>query len=217
MTTGLPARPRGGHGTEAPGEDLRARRRRLLQDDLAGIAVELFLARGYDAVSVDDIAAAAKMSQRSFFRYFATKDEVLRRYWRSMTEALVAAFRERPDSEDVDVAIRAALRVTSHVSPAHRPRVHALGGLFLQTPEVWARMLGDSFLDDGVAREFGRRTGADPDGVECAARAAAVNGAAAAGWTAWLRSPGDEDPADFIAQAVDLACVLGPKAGPRPR
>lgn len=210
MNTDLPGQPRTtGESTGALAEDLRTRRRRLMQDDLAGVAVRLFLVHGYDAVSVDDIAAAAGMSQRSFFRYFATKDEVLRRYWRSMTSALVAAFRTRPDTDDPAGALRSALRTTAHVEPAHRARIHALGRLLIETPEVWSRMLGDSFLDEGVAHELARRRGERPDALAPTALATAIVGAATAGWTAWLRSAGDADPAESVLAAVEVAVPTG--------
>nr|WP_272954874.1 TetR/AcrR family transcriptional regulator [Kribbella shirazensis] len=44
---------------------------------MAEVAIGLFLERGYDATTVDDIAVAAGLSKRSFFRYFATKDDVV--------------------------------------------------------------------------------------------------------------------------------------------
>jgi len=49
----------------APSEDLRTRRRRLVQDAVARIAVRLFLERGYDAVSVDQLATALETIESS--------------------------------------------------------------------------------------------------------------------------------------------------------
>src|SRR3954453_2531130 len=80
-------------GTEedAVVETLPARRRRLMRADIERVAMRMFLDRGYDAVSVDDIAEAVGMSSRTFFRYYATKDEVLSSYRRGLSEALVDA------------------------------------------------------------------------------------------------------------------------------
>ncbi|MEV7043560.1 TetR family transcriptional regulator [Amycolatopsis sp. NPDC051061] len=51
--------------------------RRQLRRALASAAVDLFAANGYEATTVDDIAAAAGVGRRTFFRYFDAKDDVL--------------------------------------------------------------------------------------------------------------------------------------------
>lgn len=51
--------------------------RRRLRRALAAAAVDLFAANGYEATTVDEIAAAAGVGRRTFFRYFETKDDVL--------------------------------------------------------------------------------------------------------------------------------------------
>ncbi|MCU1374903.1 MAG: bm3R1 2 [Actinomycetia bacterium] len=55
----------------------RATNKRRTRDALEQAAFELFLRDGYDATSVTDIAAAVHVSQRTFFRYFTTKDDVV--------------------------------------------------------------------------------------------------------------------------------------------
>lgn len=61
---------------QAP-ERLVDRNRRRARREIAETAARLFGERGYDAVSVEEIAAAAGISRRTFFRYFAAKDDVL--------------------------------------------------------------------------------------------------------------------------------------------
>ncbi len=55
----------------------RDRHRAEVRTNLHDAAIGLFSERGYEATSVDDIAAAAGVSLRTFFRYFAGKDDVL--------------------------------------------------------------------------------------------------------------------------------------------
>lgn len=52
------------------------RRRSTTQDHIADVAIDLFVARGFDEVSVDDVAAAAGISRRTLFRYYASKNAI---------------------------------------------------------------------------------------------------------------------------------------------
>ncbi|MDC7787232.1 helix-turn-helix domain containing protein [Rhodoplanes sp. TEM] len=58
-------------------EGLRERKRREMHERIAAIGLELFLTRGYEATTLDDIAAAVGISRRTFFHYFEGKDEIL--------------------------------------------------------------------------------------------------------------------------------------------
>jgi AcrR family transcriptional regulator len=67
---------------------LRARKKARTHDAIASAAISLFLAHGFDPVSVNDIAAAAEVSKPTLFRYFATKEDlVLHRFADHMGEA----------------------------------------------------------------------------------------------------------------------------------
>lgn len=195
------------HGSPATGStppNLRTRRRQLVQDDLARIAVRLFLDRGYDAVSVEEVAAAAGMSERSFFRYFPTKEAVLRRYRRSLSARLLRAFEARPDDEAPVTALRGAYVESAHVPYNDRPRIHSLERLLSTASEVWAKDLGESISDNAVARELAHRMGVDDDDFCPTVLAAAVSAAAATAWNRWARSDGTEDPSTLVAAAIDL-------------
>ncbi|MFX6226362.1 helix-turn-helix domain-containing protein, partial [Acinetobacter baumannii] len=53
------------------------RSRRAAYAEISGIAMRLFLDQGFEQTTIDQIAAAAGISRRSFFRYFGTKEDVL--------------------------------------------------------------------------------------------------------------------------------------------
>ena len=56
---------------------LQARKHELVRDAIWDAAIELFLAKGFDETTVEDIAAGAGVSRRTFFRYFASKNDLL--------------------------------------------------------------------------------------------------------------------------------------------
>jgi AcrR family transcriptional regulator len=79
------------------------------RDTLAEAACELFLERGYDAVSVSDITTRAGVSRSSFFNYFAAKGDV---FWAGLDERIAeVSERLRADrGADATAAVREALR-----------------------------------------------------------------------------------------------------------
>lgn len=84
---------------DSPG--LRERTRRAVRREIAAAACTLFVERGYAATTVADVAAAVGMSQRSVFRYFATKEDMLVGKIDLVTDDLLAALRARPLDEPV--------------------------------------------------------------------------------------------------------------------
>ena len=85
---------------------LRERTRQAVRDQLMAVAWELFVQQGYDATTVDEIAEAAGMSQRSFFRYFASKEDVVLVKFEAVGALLADELARRPATEDVWTALR---------------------------------------------------------------------------------------------------------------
>lgn len=127
----------------------RAQTRQRSADHVEHVALQLFLERGYDATTVDDVAAAAGVSRASFFRYFQSKEgvvfarsqrdcdrliETLRRYPTACTDrtALVAAL-----TEFVNVLReeREALAASMRLVAQHK----GLAGCALMIKEEWTR------------------------------------------------------------------------------
>lgn len=82
-----------------------------MRSEITGAAERLFLERGYDATTIEDVAAAVGMSARSVFRYFPTKEDLLLGKLDGVGEQLVQRLRERPDGEAVWVSLRSAFHV----------------------------------------------------------------------------------------------------------
>ncbi|MFI9200526.1 TetR/AcrR family transcriptional regulator [Streptomyces sp. NPDC053048] len=96
------------HATEDAG-GLRERKKRRTRDALIRSALELFALKGYEGTTVDEIAAAADVSQRTFFRYFAGKEEAALAVQEMAESHFFAAVRARPAAEPPLTALRTAV------------------------------------------------------------------------------------------------------------
>ncbi len=90
------------------GVGLRERKKERTRDAIRDAAVELFHAKGYAGTTVDDIAAAADVSPRTFFRYFANKEEVLFSRFDETLDLLRDFFYSRPEGETIGATLREA-------------------------------------------------------------------------------------------------------------
>jgi len=83
---------------------LRERKKERTRRDLVAAALELFEQKGYDATTIDEIAAAADVSPRTFFRYFANKEEVA--MGETVDQPLIEAIAARPAGEPLIESLR---------------------------------------------------------------------------------------------------------------
>jgi AcrR family transcriptional regulator len=185
---------------------LADRRRDLVARDIRRTALALFDERGFDGVSVQDIAEAMGMSARTFFRYFASKDDILLDYQRHLDERLCEALRARPAREGAVTALRAAFIATSTVAPEDHDAVVARARVLTAAPGLRARAQGErAFGSQEIARLLAARMGVDTATDHRPLVIAAVMLAAAvAAWDHWLEYGGTGDPSRAIASALDL-------------
>ncbi|MES5821407.1 TetR family transcriptional regulator [Streptomyces sp. RG80] len=90
-------------------ENLRERKKQRTREALLRAALELFTTRGYEGTTVDDIAEAVEVSQRTFFRYFANKEEAALAVEAMTVAHFVEAVRGRPAHEAPLEALRQAV------------------------------------------------------------------------------------------------------------
>jgi AcrR family transcriptional regulator len=91
-----------------PAEGLRARKKRQTRAMIAAAAMELFQARGFDDVTIADIAAAADVSRKTVFNYFPAKEDLVFEAGQERRAAIVQAIRERPPGSSLVAPFRAA-------------------------------------------------------------------------------------------------------------
>src|SRR2546430_13755683 len=78
---------------------LRERKKLRTRQVISDVAIRLFLARGFDAVSVPDIAAAAEVSKPTLFKYFPTKEDLVVHRFADHQEENATVVRDRADSD----------------------------------------------------------------------------------------------------------------------
>jgi AcrR family transcriptional regulator len=101
-----------------PEEGLRARKRRETMERITQAGIRLFLERGYEATTLDDIAAAAAISRRTFFHYFKSKDDILISLQSGMGTMIADAIRKAPPGTQPIHAVRdAVIEVCAAVPP----------------------------------------------------------------------------------------------------
>ncbi|TDO31329.1 TetR/AcrR family transcriptional regulator [Paractinoplanes brasiliensis] len=118
---------------------VRERSRRAVQREIAEVALGLFADRGYDATTTEQIAAAVGMSQRTVYRYFATKDEILLGKVDLVTGDMLDALRARPADEPVWTSLRRTFDVFG--VPHHPEYSAAIARLVFDSPTLLAAYL----------------------------------------------------------------------------
>jgi AcrR family transcriptional regulator len=94
---------------------LRERQRAQIRADISFAAFRLFAEHGFDNVTTDQIASAAGISPSTFFRYTATKEDLLLDPIRRGGDAIVALLEQRPSAEAPDVALARAIEARTGV------------------------------------------------------------------------------------------------------
>lgn len=172
---------------------LRERKKQKTRWAIQEQALRLIAEQGYEATTIDQIAAAADISPSTFFRYFRTKEDLIiqDQYDDVLVEGLRTIPVEVPPLEAIRQVIRTAI-VT--LSPAERAKVLERMQLTMAVPALRARSL-DNFFEtmNLLQRSIGARVGLDPNHVDLRIMAGAVVGALVGVFDAWAASGGTED------------------------
>ncbi len=104
-------------GAESAREGLRERKRRETHLRIQGAARALFIARGYDGTTLEDIADAANLSRRTLFHYFKSKDDILMSMAGGMGEALVQGLESQPPGKSPLATMRDAMADIAAAQP----------------------------------------------------------------------------------------------------
>lgn len=120
---------------------LREKKKARTRDALITAGMGLFTERGFDAVTIVDIAAAADVAPRTFHRYFPDKSELLFAHDDELRDVVRAALvGQAPDAGPAQVVL-AALTASGDALTGHRPALVARDGLIQRNPGLRAREL----------------------------------------------------------------------------
>jgi AcrR family transcriptional regulator len=144
------------HGEPGLRQRKKAKTRAAIQDH----ALRLFIEHGYDATTVEQIAAAAEVSQSTFFRYFPTKEDTVR--YDRLDPLMIESFVRQPPELSPIAAVRASLReVLAGLGGEESELERARQRLIFSVPELRAKLMdqmaeGIAMLNEGLARRLGR-------------------------------------------------------------
>jgi len=177
---------------------LRERKKAQTYDAIMGAALDLFERKGYDTTTVEDIADAANVSPRTFFRYFDAKVDVVMHSKDRDDLGLDAYLVQRPAGEGPVEAMRHVMRDVLGPVFLGDEVMNRQIRLMLSTPSLRA-MAREHFNEheDELARVFAQRLGVDEDALRPHVIAAAVGTTL---WTAvnrWVAA--EADPGDLVA------------------
>ncbi len=171
----------------------------LVREGIADAAVRLFLERGFHETTIDDIAAEAGVSRRTYFRYFASKDDAILEYISLLTGRITRALEARPTEEPGLTALQNAMREVLMDEVQDTPLARSLTGLIIETPALRDRQLGiNAAMEARVASILSNRLGLAA--VDTTARLVAALGTDALdiGIRQWLER--DEATGSMVAE-----------------
>jgi AcrR family transcriptional regulator len=190
---------------------LRERKKAETRQAISAAALELALTHGPGGVTVDDIAAAADVSPRTVFNYFATKEEAILGVDPERRAEVLARLAERPADEPPLVSLREAMR-SDDTAGAVSWRARA--GLAREHPQLQsAYVAGFTAMEDDLTQVLARRLDLDP-GID--PRPRLIVAVALSALRVAVQNAIDVDQVDGLNDAVDRAFAYAAAGFPSP-
>jgi AcrR family transcriptional regulator len=201
------SRPAAGEPPASLRDRRKDRTRRMIQAE----ALRLFADKGFAATTIEDIAAAADMAPRTFFRYFPAKEEVV--FWADYHPALASFVTARPGDEPAIQALcHGIVDGLAGFYDQDRERLLERIKLAFRTPALHPRLRQQQAdWAAGMTALLAARLGTPPDDLQVRAIAAAIAAALFVAIEEWQARDGQADLRPLIDRA--LSSVL---AGPAP-
>ncbi|MBR0783833.1 TetR/AcrR family transcriptional regulator [Bradyrhizobium iriomotense] len=189
-------------GGKSPAPGLRERKQQQTRERLKRAAMALFLEHGFEATTIDDIAAGADISRRSFFHYFASKEDVVAAWQEDAAAALVTEILARPAEESMLTAAENAIAAAvKRFDPAEAA---AMSRLKRDNPALHARdQLKYEKLERALAEGLARRARNKSDQLQARLVAMISTGAMRVGGESWLNEGTCDKREAFVKRTFD--------------
>ena len=164
-------------------------------------ALDLYGERGFEQATVAEIAARAGLTERTFFRHFADKREVLFAGAGSLQDLLVSALADTPDAAAPIDAVAAALRAVGALLQERRGYARQRQAVISANAELHEReLIKLASLASALAGALRRRGVTDPAASLAAEAGIAVFRIA---FERWVSEPGQPDLPQLIAESME--------------
>lgn len=181
--------------------ELMARWEPNARERLQQAALELYGERGFEQTTVAEIARRAGLTERTFFRYFADKPEVLFYGAEALQEGIVARVASAPDSAAPLEAVASALEATAGIFQGVRDYSVKRQAVIEANPGLREReLIKLARLASAVAQALRERGVGDPAATLAAEAAIAAFKTA---FQRWVNEPGQQSFAALIRESID--------------
>jgi len=146
---------------------LRETKAERTRERVVSEAMALFAADGFDATTMERIAAAAEISPATLYRYFPSKDRILASPMEAIFTTFTDTFRDRPADEDLGVSLAAAIDAVLTRAEADPDGTRVMRRILDESPIPRARLWDDlAAVRARLAELIATRTGRSPGDID---------------------------------------------------
>ena len=182
----------------------RGRPRSTSRKDIARVALQLFVERGFDETTMDDIAAELGIARRTLFRYYASKNDLVWGEFEEVLERLQADLRAIDQGRPMMAVIREAAVRSNTYPPELLDELHVRLMLIQSVPALQAHsMFRYAEWREVIAGYAAERLGCAPDDLVPTCIGHAALAASTAAFSRWVAHR-DEDILELIDRSYEL-------------
>ena len=186
-----------------PGSDWRKRKKLATRERVRTCALRLFQEQGYEATTVEQIAAAARVSHMTVFRYFPTKEDVA--LSDSYDPLIVELLLQTPATQPLIDRIRAALlQGLGQLYESDRDMLLSQNKLIVSTPALRERLWANQLTtQEAILQALNAGNEDTPAAFTTKVTVAACLAAATTAVLSWVENDGTPELPDLLQEALD--------------